>query len=149
MPERLNVSEIASLIGVEEKIIKRTLERRDAALEPYLYEPPHSQSEGKNQTQQIPLLRLEGLPQLITKLSYNIPTSDIIENLACQVMHLVVLRKENAELMGQNQGLQGQNDQYEHRIKDLKQEIEASQAKLTELVEKQSRGWFRNIFKRG
>lgn len=149
MPERLNVSEIASLIGVEEEIIKRTLERRDADLEPYLYEPSLSQSEGKNQTQQIPLLRLEGLPRLITKLSYNIPTSDIIENLACQVMHLVVLRKENAELMGQNQDLQGQNDQYEHRIKDLKQEIEASQAKLTELVEKQSRGWFRNIFKRG
>jgi peptidoglycan hydrolase CwlO-like protein len=64
-------------------------------------------------------------------------------------MHLVVLQKENAELMGQNQDLQGQNDQYEHRIKDLKQEIETSQAKLTELVEKQSRGWFRNIFKRG
>ena len=35
----LTVSEIANMIGVEEAIIRQTLERRDEDLAPYLHDP--------------------------------------------------------------------------------------------------------------
>ena len=115
------VSEIANMIGVEEAIIKQTLERRDEDLAPYLRDPDASGEESgvnvssfqpqtlleregppylhdsdtsdeesdvnvSSSQPQTLLLAREGLPLLITKLAFNIPTSDIIENLASQVL---------------------------------------------------------------
>ena len=117
MPTTVTVAEIADLIGVEDAIIKRTMERRDDDLQPYLHEDPENSEQNQTDSDApvsalaTPQLDLEGLPLLITKLSFNIPTLDIIENLACQVLHLTVLREEKTDLTNRNQELQGQNEE--------------------------------------
>ncbi|MBI1927881.1 hypothetical protein HYR99_27030 [Candidatus Poribacteria bacterium] len=158
MPRTLTVPEIAYMIGVEEAIIRRTLERRDENLVPYLHEPSDYQPssevrEGANINLPIsqpltPLLDLEGLPLLITKLAFNIPTADIIENLACQVLHLMVLQEENTDLTQKNQDLQHQNEQLKHQNKNLQQHIETLQAKLMELEEANAQKGFLDFFRR-
>jgi hypothetical protein len=142
MSEIMTASEIAHMIGVEEGIIRRTLERRDVDLEPYLREPSGGAEDAP------PLLSLEGLPKLITKIAFNIPTSDIIENLACQVMHLTVLQQDNIELVRLNKELSQQNERLQGRVKELQQQLEASKIQVAALEAAQPRGWFRNIFKR-
>ena len=139
MSAPLTIAEIANMIGVEEVIIRHTLERRDEDLTPYLCDPDAS-GEADNVTAspsqpQTPLLDREGLPLLITKLAFNIPTSDIIENLACQVLHLMVTQEENAGLTGKHQGLQEQNEQLQHRVKELQQRVEVLQNELTEQIQ--------------
>ena len=159
MPKTLTVPEIAYMIGVEEAIIRRTLERRDENLVHYLHEPsdyqPSSQAkEGANTNLPIsqpltPLLDLEGLPLLITKLAFNIPTADIIENLACQVLHLMVLQDKNADLTQKNQELEHQNGQLKHQNNNMQQQIETLQAKLITLEEANAPKGFLDFFRRG
>ena len=154
----LTVSEIANMIGVEEAIIRQTLERRDEDLAPYLHTPDASGEEADANVSpfqpQTPLLRREGLPLLITKLAFNIPTSDIIENLASQVLHLMLVQEENADLTSKHQKLQEQNDQLQHHTKALQQRVDsleselAEQIQLREKVEAESRKGFWNIFGR-
>ena len=79
MPQTLTVSEIANIIGAEEAIIQRIFERRDEDLVAYLRDPPNNQSATASEEEesvktssaqtQTPLLDLEGLPTLITKLA--------------------------------------------------------------------------------
>lgn len=158
MSTPLTLSEIANMIGVEEVIIRQTLERRDEDLVPYL--PTLDASEeaadanvSPSQPQTL-LLAREGLPLLITKLAFNIPTSDIIENLASQVLHLMLVQDENAGLTSKHQELQEQNDQLQHLIKDLQKRVEALEGELTEQIqlreeaEAASRKGFWNIFGR-
>jgi hypothetical protein len=158
MPAPLTVSEIANMIGVEEVIVRHTLERRDEDLAGYLHEPK-AKAERDNLNPSIPqpqtpLLNCEGLPLLITKLAFNIPTSDIIENLACQVLHLMLIQGENTNLTGKNHELQEQNRQSQHRIKELQQKVETLQTELTEQIqlreeaEAASRKGFWNLFRR-
>ena len=162
MPQQLRVPDIANVIGVEEEIIRRTLERHDEDLEPYVHiepviishsgeqsdpQPDDSEKEAE-QSQSAFMLNLDGLPVLITKLAFNIPTSDLIENLACQVLHLTVLQEDNVELEGANQELRHQNEQLQHSIEKVREEVKTLQAKVAELIEIQSRGWFRNLFER-
>ncbi len=154
----LTVSEIANMIGVEEAIIRQTLERRDEDLAPYLHEPDTSGEEaGTNVSPsqpQTPLLRREGLPLLITKLAFNIPTSDIIENLASQVLHLMLVQEENTDLTSKRQELQEQNEQLQHYAKELQQRVDslegelAEQIQLREKAEAESRKGFWSIFGR-
>ena len=154
----LTVSEIANMIGVEEAIIRQTLERRDEDLAPYLHNPDASGEEADANVSasqpQTPLLKREGLPLLITKLAFNIPTSDIIENLASQVLHLMLVQEENADLTSKHQGLQQQNDQLQHHTKALQQRVDsleselAEQIQLREKVEAESRKGFWSIFGR-
>lgn len=154
----LTVSEITNMIGVEEAIIRQTLERRDEDLAPYLHESDASEEEtGVNVSLSQPqtlLLEREGLPLLITKLAFNIPTADIIENLACQVLHLTFIQEENADLTVKNQELQEQNEQLQHHIKELQQRVEALESELAEQIrlreeaEAESRKGFWNIFGR-
>ena len=156
MLEILNVSDIANMIGVKEEIIQRTLERRDEDLVPYLHESSDHQSgkseQGKdtqdgNPVPDTPQLSVAGLPLLITKLAFNIPILDTIENLACQVMHLTVVQTENAELTRENQELKQHNEQLQNNIDNLQQQLKDSQAKYAELMETQARGWIRNLLK--
>ena len=154
----LTVSEIANMIGVEEAIIRQTLERRDEGLALYLHEPDTSGEEADANVSpsqsQTPLLRREGLPLLITKLAFNIPTSDIIENLASQVLHLMLVQEENADLTGKHQELQEQNEQLQHHTKQLQQRVDsleselAEQIQLREKAEAESRKGFWSIFGR-
>ena len=144
MAAPLTVSEIANMIGVEEAIIRQTLERRDEDLVPYLHDPDAS-GEGadaniSSSQPQVLLLEREGLPLLITKLAFNIPTSDIIENLACQVLHLTLVQEENAGLTSKHQELQ-------QRVDALEGEL-AEQIQLREKAEAESRKGFWSIFGR-
>ena len=158
MSTTITVSEIANMIGIEETIIRRTLERRDADLAPYLHDIADHQPSGEREAgahtdtpvpqPPTPFLALEGLPVLITKLAFNIPTSDIIENLACQVLHLTLLQKENTNLTNRNQDLQHQNEQLQNRVKDLQHQVEKLQTKLAEQAEAQSHKWFHSFFSR-
>ena len=154
MPTTVTVAEIADLIGVENAIIKRTIERRDDDLQPYLHENPETSAQDQTVTDApvsepaTPLLDLEGLPLLITKLSFNIPTLDIIENLACQVLHLTVLREEKTDLTTKNQELQGQNEELQACINDLQHQIAELQGELTRQAELQSRSWIHKLFGR-
>ncbi len=158
MSTPLTLSEIANMIGVEEVIIRQTLERRDEDLAPYLSVLDASgEKAGANASPSQPqtlLLAREGLPLLITKLAFNIPTSDIIENLASQVLHLMLVQDENAGLTSKHQELQEQNDQLQHLIKDLQKRVEALEGELTEQIqlreeaEAASRKGFWNIFGR-
>lgn len=158
MSTPLTLSEIANIIGVEEVIIRQTLERRDEDLVPYLPALDASGEEADanvspSQPQTLHLAR-EGLPLLITKLAFNIPTSDIIENLASQVLHLMLVQDENAGLTSKHQELQEQNDQSQHLIKDLQKRVEALEGELTEQIqlreeaEAAARKGFWNIFGR-
>ena len=154
----LTVSEIANMIGVEEAIIRQTLERRDEDLAPYLHAPDASGEEADANVSpsqpQTPLLRREGLPLLITKLAFNIPTSDIIENLASQVLHLMLVQEQNTDLTSKHQELQEQNDQLQHHTKELQQRVDslenelAEQIQLREKAEAESRKGFWSIFGR-
>ena len=103
---------------------------------------------------QTPVLRREGLPLLITKLAFNILTSDIIENLASQVLHLMLVQEENADLTSKHQELQEQNERLQHHTKQLQQRVDsleselAEQIQLREKVEAESRKGFWSIFGR-
>lgn len=158
MAAPLTVSEIANMIGVEDTIIQQTLERRDEDLAPYLHEPdPSGEDADANVSPsqpQTPLLGREGLPLLITKLAFNIPTADIIENLASQVLHLMLVQEENADLTSKHQELQEQNEQLQHHTKELQQRVDsleselAQQIQLREKAEAESRKGFWSIFGR-
>jgi hypothetical protein len=144
MAAPLTVSEIANMIGVEAAIIRQTLERRDEDLAPYLHDPDASGEEAdvniSSSQPQTLLLEREGLPLLITKLAFNIPTSDIIENLASQVLHLMLVQEENAGLTSKHQELQ-------QRVDALEGEL-AEQIQLREEAEAESRKGFWSIFGR-
>ena len=88
MQKKITVSEIASYIGVAEVVVQSVINRQDADLIPYLDETMQSGEVGCSN------FSIEGLPLLITKISYNIPTADIIDNLATQVHHLVSQEEE-------------------------------------------------------
>ena len=154
----LTLSEIANMIGVEEAIIRQTLERRDEDLVPYLSALDASgeaadTSVSPSQPQTL-LFAREGLPLLITKLAFNIPTADIIENLASQVLHLMLVQEENVDLTGKHQELQEQNEQLQHHTKELQQRVDSLESELTEQIqlrekaEAESRKGFWSIFGR-
>jgi regulator of replication initiation timing len=149
----LNPSKITEIIGVEEEIINRTLERRDVDIEPYLRvvsaPPENSGDRPKPQIQ----LRIDGLALLIKKLTYNIPTDDIIENLSCQVFHITHLRETCEKLEAENQALIAENEQLRERIGvfqtergNLSAEVDALKSQL---IAEQSKTWVARLLKRG
>ena len=148
----LNPSKITEIIGVEEGIINRTLERRDVDLDPYLRVvsvPPENR--GDNPKPQVQL-RIDGLALLIKKLTYNIPTDDIIENLSCQIFHITHLRETCEKLEEENQALTTENEQLREKIEafqtergDLSAEVNSLKSQLTE---EQSKTWVTRLLKR-
>jgi hypothetical protein len=149
MSQLLSALEIANIIGVEEIIVKHTLERRDADLAGYLHEPgldaTTSEEATANLRSQTPLLSFEGLPLLITKLAFNISPTDIIENLSCQIIHLMLIQNENKNLAEKNKELQQRNEQLQRQIKELQNQVENLQAEIADLTEAASR---KSIWKR-
>ena len=148
----LNPAKITEIIGVEEGIINRTLERRDVDLEPYLRvvsAPPESPGDRpKPQVQ----LRIDGLALLIKKLTYNIPTDDIIDNLSCQVFHITHLRETCEKLEGENQELSVENEQLRERLEFFQTEREKLSVEVKELrsqlIAEQSKTWVARLLKR-
>ena len=138
----LNPSDVAEIIGVDEEIITQVLERKTPEIEPYLRVKSGS-SGTESETKAILQLRIDGLAPLITQLSYNIPTNDIIENLICQIVHIAYLKEtidklesENIEINNTVQTLQQENS-------DLRIEIN----QLQDAIPKNWRDHIRQIFK--
>ena len=149
----LNPAKITEIIGVAEEIINRTLERRDVDIEPYLRvvsAPP--ESPGDRPKPQIQL-RIDGLALLIKKLTYNIPTDDIIENLSCQIFHITHLRETCEKLEEENQALIAENEQLRESVEVFQTEKENLSAAVDELQSKliaeQSKTWVARLLKRG
>ena len=148
----MNSSKITEIIGVEEDIITRTLERRDADIETYVRVVSAPSNEpGAPPKPQIQL-RVDGLAMLIKKLAYNIPTDDIIENLSCQVFHITHLQETCDKLEAENRALIAENTQLRETIESFQSEsgdLSAQVDKLTnQLNEEQSKTWISRLLKR-
>ena len=139
MQKKISVSEIASYIGVAEVVVQSVINRQDADLIPYLDETMQSGEVGCSN------FSIEGLPLLITKISYNIPTADIIDNLATQVHHLVSQEEEIESLRKTNDQLTTQSEQLQDLIDNLTRENRELQFSLDEAS---SRLNWRNLFLR-
>ena len=147
----MNPSKITEIIGVEEGIINRTLERRDADIEPYVRVASTSpEKQGEPPKRQIQL-RIDGLALLIKKLSYNIPTDDIIENLSCQIVHITHLQETCEKLETDKQTLIAENEQLRETIESFQSEREALSTETdklkNQLMEKQSKTWITRLLK--
>ncbi len=153
------LSNVSETIGVEEEIIKNTLERRDADIEPYL-RVVSARAEGNSATKPQLQLRVDGLAPLIKKLSYNIPTDDIIENLICQIVLLTHITEMNVRLEDENQALRAENQHLRETVAALDEENDELVAKVEEnqqlhvqvedltsqLKEKEAKTWVARIF---
>jgi hypothetical protein len=120
---KLTVSKIASILGFEKSIIENTLSREDEELSPYVAE------ERSNEENIEYVLDLEGLPLLIKKLSINLPTSEIIENLACQVLHLTALEHNNVSLEKEVEHLRAEVNELRQQVVELQNQIEEDKNK--------------------
>ena len=139
MLKKISVSEIASYIGVAEVIVQSVINRQDADLMPYLDEfalPDETDLQS---------FSIAGLPLLITKISYNIPTADIIDNLSLQVQHLVSQQEEIENLRKKSDQLATHNEQLQDHINGLIKDNEELQIKLHEV---ESNVNLRNLFRR-
>lgn len=145
-------SEISKIIGVEEEIIKRTLERRDVEIEPYLHVVSASSEKPGSSTKPQVQLRVDGLAPLIKKLTYNIPTDDIIENLSCQIIDITYLRETCDRLEKENDTLIAENTQLRESVESFQAERGDWSAQVddltNQLTEEQSKGWVSRLLKR-
>ena len=148
----MNPSEVSEIIGVEEGIINLTLERRDVDIEPYLrvVSAPSKGSEGSTKPQI--QLRVDGLAPLIKKLTYNIPTDDIIENLSCQIIDITYLRETCAKLEAEKQALVIENTQLRETVESFRTERTDWSTQIEDLknklIEERSKGWMTRLLKR-
>ncbi|MCG9128119.1 hypothetical protein JT359_11010 [Candidatus Poribacteria bacterium] len=125
----LNPSDVADIIGVDEDIITHTLLRKEPEIEPYL-RVTSGNTDTESETEPILQLRIDGLAPLITQLSFNIPTNDIIENLICQIVHIAYLKEtiekleaEKLESVNAIQTLQQENSDLRIEINQLQDQI--------------------------
>lgn len=125
----LNPSDVAEVIGIDVAIITQTLERKTPEIEPFL-----RVIAGSSETEAILQLRIDGLAPLITQLSYNIPTNEIIENLICQIVHIAYMREsiEKLEL---------EKDQLDNTIQNLQQENSDLRIEINKLQEEIPNNW--------
>jgi regulator of replication initiation timing len=148
----MNPSEISKIIGVEEGIINRTLERRDVEIEPYLRIVSASSDELGGSTKPQMQLRVDGLAPLIKKLTYNITTDDIIENLSCQIIDITYLRETCDKLEAENKALVAENTQLREVIESFQTERGDWSTQVedltSQLTREQSKSWVTRLLKR-
>lgn len=148
----MNPSEISEIIGVEEDIIDRTLKRRDAEIEPYLRVVSAPSDEAGSATKPQIQLRVDGLAPLIKKLTYNIPTDDIIENLSCQIIDITYLRETCDKLESENQALLAENTQLRETVESFQTERGDWSAQVedltSQLTRERSKSWVTRLLKR-
>lgn len=148
----MNPSEISEIIGVEEGIINRTLKRRDVEIEPYLRVVSAPSDEAGSATKPQIQLRVDGLAPLIKKLTYNIPTDDIIENLSCQIIDITYLRETCDKLESENQALVAENTQLREMVESFQTERGNWSAQVedltSQLTREQSKSWVTRLLKR-
>ena len=148
----MNPSEVSEIIGVEEGIIIRALERRDVEIEPYLRVISAPSENQGDSTQPLIQLRVDGLAPLIKKLTYNIPTDDIIENLSCQIIDITYLRETCDKLEAENKTLIAENTQLREVIESFQTERGDWSAQVenltSQLTREQSKNWVTRLLKR-
>ncbi len=148
----MNPSEVSEIIGVEEGIIIRALERRDVEIEPYLRVISAPSENQGDSTQPLIQLRVDGLAPLIKKLTYNIPTDDIIENLSCQIIDITYLRETGGKLEAENKALIAENTQLREVIESFQTERGDWSAQVenltSQLTREQSKNWVTRLLKR-
>ena len=138
----MNPSDVSEVIGVDEEIIRQTINRKHPNIEPYLRVSSVPSEEDDTQTEAILQLRIDGLAPLITQLSYNIPTHDIIENLICQIVHIAYLRETNEKL-------ELDISELKEKINALHEERADLRVQINNLQEEKSRSWKDRFFKFG
>lgn len=136
----LNPVDISEVIGVDVDIIAKTMERKHPEIEPFLRVVAASSDEIGENTKAALQLRIDGLAPLITQLSYNIPTNEIIENLICQVVHIAYLREDTEKL-------EHDIGQLQDKIKTLQEEKADLRVQLNNLQEENSKSWINRLFK--
>ncbi len=148
----MDPSEVSEIIGVEEGIIIRALERQDVEIEPYLRVVSTPSEEPGSSTKPRMQLRVDGLAPLIKKLTYNIPTDDIIENLSCQIIDITYLRETCDRLEEENQALIAENAQLREVIESFQTERGDWSAQVedltSQLTREQSKSWVTRLLKR-
>ena len=148
----MNPSEVSEIIGVEEGIIIRALERQDVEIEPYLRVVSAPSEEPGSSTKPSMQLRVDGLAPLIKKLTYNIPTDDIIENLSCQIIDITYLRETCDRLEAENKALIAENTQLRETVESFQAERGDWSAQVddltNQLTQEQSKGWVNRLLKR-
>ena len=148
----MNPSEISEIIGVEEGIINSALKRRDVEIEPYLRVVSAPSDEAGSATKPRIQLRVDGLAPLIKKLTYNIPTDDIIENLSCQIIDITYLRETCDKLKSENQALIAENTQLREMVESFQTERGNWSAQVedltSQLTREQSKSWVTRLLKR-
>ena len=138
----MNPSDVAEVIGVDEEIIKQTLEQKHPEIEPFLRTVSGPPEEEGAEPKTILQLRIDGLAPLITQLSYNIPTNEIIENLICQIVHIAYLRENNEKLETEIAELQ-------EKVKSLQEERADLRVQINTLQEEKPKTWKDRLFKLG
>ncbi|MYF54844.1 hypothetical protein F4225_03545 [Candidatus Poribacteria bacterium] len=138
----LNPSDVAEVIGVDEEIIRQTINRKHPDIEPYLRVSAAPSEDDEENTEAILQLRIDGLAPLITQLSYNIPTDDIIENLICQIVHIAYLRETNEKL-------ELDISELKEKINALHEERADLRGQINMLQEEKSKSWVDRLFKSG
>lgn len=136
----LNPSDVSEIIGVDEGIIKQTLERKHAEIEPFLRVVSSPTDDIERTTKPIVQLRIDGLAPLITQLSFNIPTNEIIENLISQVVHITFLREDN-------ENSQKEIDVLREKVKSLQEEKADLRVQINVLEEEISKSWINRLLK--
>ncbi|MYG05552.1 hypothetical protein F4167_02790 [Candidatus Poribacteria bacterium] len=137
---------------MEEGIINSALKRRDEEIEPYLRVVSAPSDEAGSATKPQIQLRVDGLAPLIKKLTYNIPTDDIIENLSCQIIDITYLRETCDKLESENQALIAENTQLREMIESFQTERGNWSAQVedltSQLTREQSKSWVTRLLKR-
>ncbi len=138
----LNPTDVSEIIGVDESTIKKTLERKHPEIEPFLRVVASPSEEIDETSKAILQLRIDGLAPLITHLSFNIPTNEIIENLISQVVHITYLREDNDKL-------QIDINELKEKVKTLQEEKADLRVQVNKLEEEKSKSWLDRFFKSG
>ena len=138
----LNPSDVAEVIGVDEEIIKQTLNRKHPEIEPFLRTVSAPSEEENTEPKAVLQLRIDGLAPLITQLSYNIPTNEIIENLICQVVHIAYLNENNEKLEKEVAELR-------KKVKSLQEERADLRVQINNFQEEKAKTWKDRLFKLG
>lgn len=136
----LNPSDVSEVIGVDEDIITKTMDGKHPEIEPFLRVVAASTNEMGEETKAMQQLRIDGLAPLITQLSFNIPTNEIIENLICQVVHIAYLREDTEKL-------EYEITQLQETVKTLQNEKADLRVQLNNLQEEKSQSWINRLFK--
>ncbi len=135
----LNPSDVSEIIGVDEELIKKALDRNHPEIEPFLRVVSSPSEEIGETTKAILQLRIDGLAPLITHLSFNIPTNEIIENLISQVVHITYLREDNDRFQNDINALK-------EKVKMLQEEKADLRVQINKLEEEKSKSWLDRFF---